>query len=212
MKFIFVLVSILLSGCATKLEGTITPLYDPTFKIGGTVKLIPESDIQKDSLEFLMVKNIIESNLIKIGFTIADDNPNYIGIVRYGIDDGKTFTTTYPTISQVSGGYSSTTGTINSGSSSGTFTANTYTTPKYATTGSYTQSYTIYKRKLDFFLYENKNQGFSGRPSYHGKVMSSGSCGNITAVVSQLIDILFYKFPGNNGKTLTHKVIADRNC
>jgi hypothetical protein len=68
-----------------------------------------------------------------------------------------------------------------------------------------------YRRELNVDIYRNT----AGRPAakvYEVRAFSSGSCGNINAIILNIIDGAFRNFPGESGKSRRSEVEWNGSC
>lgn len=195
--------TLLLSACGTMVNANVTSFHDEEALLPGkTFAVIPLQD-QKNSLEFKQYAALVEDKLQEQGYVHASGKAAYYGVnLRYGIDNGREVASSYPIYGQVSGGtttYHS--GSVNSygsyGSGFGNFSGTSYTPAQYGVIGSGVSSHTEYTRVLALDIFNQKTD----KKVYEGNVKSIGSSGSFSAVSKCLIQALFQKFPGDNGKT-----------
>jgi len=199
-RILFVIVSTFaLSGCLT-LRSNITTFHGENHIERGTIRVMPINDEQKNSLEFLAVKNRLIEKLIKQGYLVVSDQKisQFTAFITYGIDSGKVVTSSVPIYGQTGGGTSLTTGNIYSNTGrSMNYNSTTTTMPTYGMVGSMPVSGREYTRELNIDIYNTQAQ----KKVYEIRVKSLGSCGNINAVIPGMLDATFKKFPGISGQT-----------
>lgn len=206
MKKLFCCLTIvlLMSGCA-HVQTTSTPFHGPNHNQRGTISVLPIDKDQQSSLQFNAVKNYLQTKLAQQGYVPVSPsaNPQFVAFITYGIDNGKVVTGSVPIYGQTGGGTSFTTGNVTSSTGRmSSFNATTTTMPTYGMVGAMPVSRTEYKRDVNIDIYRSA-QTSSGTPTkvYEIRAFSSGSCGNINAIVNNIIDGIFQNFPGQNGQS-----------
>jgi len=204
------------AACSTvpeqrKIVTTTTIFQGPDHLKRGTIAVKPLDKIQEGSLEFKSVSEYLAKWLGLLGYIPTDDAPSYIAYISYGIDNGKTTSTSMPIYGQTGGGTSYTSGTVSSGSRFGTYSGTTTTMPTFGQIGAIPVDYTTFKRVvlIDIFRLENSQQPIK---VYEIKAASAGSCGNINSVLPSIIDGIFANVPGENGKSKTAEIPWNGTC
>lgn len=178
----------------------------------GTIEVAPIDKSQQDSLEFKAVSGYVLKKLLEQGYSTAKNStPEFVVYFTYGIDSGKTTISSIPMTSQTGGGPVVSSGAFTAGGKTTSYSATGYTMPTYGVVGSMIDSGTEYKRVLNLDIFQNiPNQKLA--KVYEIKAISTGSCGNINAIIYVMIDGVFKNFPGENGRT--KRVDADwpGNC
>ena len=214
-------------GCESPVTVFTTSTTIPGKKLNGNVSIdvvhyiSPQNFIQKDktisvqvkdgdkaaSLESTLYKTYIEEYLSFWGMTIAkEDSPSdYLLLFDYGIDSGKSVTSSYPvylpgqfyssTSRTTSNAMASYYGTRSYGSAYGTGTATTTqsgVTP--GSTGVGTTTSEVYKRFFNFGIYTDLT---ADKPQkiYEVYSASKGSSDTFNKVAAEIIDATFYEFP-----------------
>lgn len=190
----------LLSGCAGYVETSTTTFHGEQHTDRGSLIVLPIDDSQKDSLEFNAVSSYLQDKLTEQGFTKATtlQQARYVAFITYGIDQGRTNTTTMPIFGQTSGGTSYSTGSVNTGGTFGSFNSTTTTMPTFGMIGAVPVTSRSYQRDVFINILRNTNPP---QKIYEMRAISSGRCGNINSVIRPIINAMFENFPGNNGET-----------
>ena len=200
--------TITLQGCTPikGVEAGTTAFYVETYQPRGSISVVSGEQDINSTLAFQTYKKKFESQLSMVGYMIETD-PNkadFIALVAYGIDDGKTALVSTPIWGQTGGGE-----TIYS--ASGEMVA--YTMPTYGVKGSSTSSLTTYDRAIAMDILEA--QSFKkGNPVkvYEGRTKSTGSCSVIVEVCDEMLEAMFTDFPGENARNRTQRVTGTFDC
>ena len=157
--------------------------------------------------EFQLYVQDIEQHLQRLGLVKVDfKQADYVLAFSYGVDDGKTVTTSRPVYDFVGGGTATTTGTIAKPGTPGTsFNATTTTDPEYRQVGTQTGTSIVYQRKLQIVLIDRARtdavQGKQMFYAFEGNATSSGQTPNFNTVSRCMINAIMEDFPGENGKS-----------
>ena len=205
---------IFLSGCATVHTKT-TAFYIPDYKNTGTIAVVAADATVNSSLEFAHYKKKFEQKLAANGYTIVS-NPSeaqYIALVAYGIDSGKSSIVSTPIFGQTGGGSTYSSGTVYSSRGSATYSGTSYTMPTYGVVGSATSSQTMYTRAIALDIVDAQSLK-DGAPKkvYEARAKSSGSCSVIAGVFDAILEGMFKDFPGISGKVRSVNVTWDGDC
>lgn len=200
----------ILSGCAT-VQISSTTFHGPEHSNRGSIAVLPIDKTQEGSLEFRAVSDYLLKKLSEKGYESAspDKKAEYAAFITYGIDNGKTSVSSVPLYGQTGGGTSFTTGSVSSYGRTSSFSGTTTTMPTYGVVGAMPVSSTQYTRKVNIDIYKNQDPPVK---VYEMRGMSTGSCGNINAVMFSIVDGMFAKFPGVSGKSSTTEVEFKGNC
>jgi hypothetical protein len=127
---------------------------------------------------------------------------NYLVFLTYSIDDGRQVAFSYPIFGQTGIASTNTQGTIKTTGNQATYSATTNYTPTYGMVGSGTGVRTNYKRiaRLEI-LNKAALEVNSIKKIYEGEVTSSGSTGELSAVMPTLLKALLKDFPGESGRS-----------
>ncbi len=201
---------LILSGCAT-VEISSTTFHGPEHSDRGRISVLPLDKTQEGSLEFQAVSNYLIKKLTEKGYepVTADRGAEYVAFITYGIDNGKVSVSSVPLYGQTGGGTSYTTGSVSSYGRTSTFSGTTTTMPTFGVVGAMPVSSTEYTRKVNIDIYKNQ---YPPAKVYEMRGISTGSCGNINAIIPFIIDGMFVKFPGINGKSSTSRVDWNGSC
>ncbi len=189
-----------------------TTVVAPAKKI--TFSIIPSSNIPND-LEFAshanQLSHILSSALLPgLVLTPAEDiqKADVVIVMNYVISTPKQSLASQPIYGQTGGGTSYHSGTMNSygygRSSFGSYTGSSYTVPTFGVVGTSTYTVTNYTRGLfiNAYMFEGKNKSKTPVEVYQARLISTGSSGNLSAVVPALLQLFAQVFPGENGQTV----------
>lgn len=210
--FLFVFISVILSGCISSVESNFTPYHVLTpDDAGKAVLVIPGMEELKGSLQFSAFKAKLENKFQEAGYSVTDDvaATDYIALFSYAIDDGTTTTHSgsSPIYGQTGGGTTYHSGSVSSygtgGYGTGSYSGTSYTAPTYGVVGSVPYSYdtTTYSRGVRLEMIDRR--AFDARQIktvFEANLSSKGRCGQIAVVMDALLEALFQNFPGESGK------------
>lgn len=214
-KILICFVVIALSGCAAPqrfIETSSTPFHGPNHAERGTISVQPVDKTQEGSLEFNAVADYLLMKFAVQGYTplAPNQNADYVAFITYGIDNGKTTSSSVPIFGQTGGGTTFSSGTVSSGSRMGSYSGTSTTMPTYGMVGAIPYDITTYKRLVNIDVYSKRNS--QPVKVYEVRAQSIGSCGNINMVLFTIIDGVFLNFPGVNGQTKKVAVNWDKEC
>jgi hypothetical protein len=158
---------------------------------------------QEGSLEHKAYERLVKTELNKRGFVeTAVEDAEFVVFLNYGIDIGKQVLSSYPIIDPTGTASSYTSGTITSYGGYATYSGTTSSTPTYGVVGSGVRSQTVFTRylRLDILDKAALSDG-KIKKVYEAKVTSTGSSGQVAAVMPTMIKALFEDFPGKSGST-----------
>jgi len=213
--FTAVLVVAIITGCIPLYPDYVvtntTAFYVDSYSPKGSISVVSGESNLNNSLEFSAYKKKFETKLSMFGYTIESD-PNkadYIALVVYGMDSGKTSTVSTPIFGQTGGATTYSSGTVGSTPYSGT----SYTMPNYGVVGSSTSSVTRYNRAIALDIVEATSFK-TGKPEkvYEGRTKSTGGCSVIVEVFDEMLEAMFSGFPGENGRNRKQDVPGVFNC
>ncbi len=196
-----------LSGCAGFVRSQIAVFHElPQGVAGTTYAMVPFKD-QEGSLEHKTYEQAVRQELNAKGLRETPlEQAEVVVFLSYGIDTGREVVSSYPIVGQTGVSSSYTYGTVQTYGGYGTYSGTTIYTPTYGVVGTGVTSHTEYTRflKLDI-LDKTALIGGKIKKLYEGKVISSGSSGQVSAVLPTMIKALFEAFPGKSGsiRTLT---------
>ena len=206
-SLIVVIITLMLTVCSTsaRLTARVSSFHNlPTPPVGLTFAVVP-LQWQQGSLEFQTYANAVTAALQSKGFTVAPlDQARYVVFVVYAIDSGREVSYTYPIMGQTGVASSSTSGTVNTYGNIASYSGTTTYRPSYGVVGVGQGSRTEYKRVIRLDILD-KSALATGQISkvYEGEVVSSGSAGQLSAVMPTLLKALFTDFPGRSGQSKT---------
>lgn len=212
-KIITLGVALLLVACA-HVETTTATYHGANHSDRGIVRVDPINKEQASSLEFKAVSDYLGKKLEAAGYlnVPSSSETEFVAYITYGIDDGKTTSSTVPIFGQTGGGATYSSGTVMTNKGFGSYSGTSYTMPTYGVVGIAQSSSVEYKRvvNIDIFRMQKNNPPAK---VYEVKAVSSGRCPTIGSVIKPIIDAIFLNFPGENGKTKTINVNTDgRSC
>lgn len=212
------LLFLLLAGCVTpppnQVETISTPFHGPNHAERGTITVQPLDKTQEGSLEFNTVSEYVLSKFAEQGYVplAPTEKSNFVAFITYGIDNGKTTSTTVPIYGQTGGGTTYSSGTVSSGSRMGSYSGSSTTMPTYGMVGAIPYDVTSYKRVVNIDVYRKQDNAQPVKV-YEIRAQSVGSCGNINTVLYKILDGVFLNFPGVNGQSRKIPVITQPlNC
>jgi hypothetical protein len=152
-------------------------------------------------LEFGTYASRIASHFQTYGWTQSSSGvADYTVIVDYHMGESHQSQGSVPIMGQTGGGATFHAGSVNtygsSGSTFGSFTGTSYAPATFGVVGSVPYRVTMHDRYLNMKISDQKGQSV-----FEGRVVSTGTNAEIAAVLPQMIDSLFTKFPGESGKT-----------
>lgn len=201
---VVVFLSLILSGCGAVIHSNVSvfhnlPKNDSQPKVEYSFLKL---EGQENSLEYDTYQLKIKNHLINNNF-IENENSNLLISIQYGINNGKEKMGSTPIFGQTGVSSSYTSGTVTSyGGGYGSYSGATTYTPTYGVVGSSSHSYTEYTRYLNMYMYDKSSK----KVVYEGKVVSSGSTGQLLPVIDEMMEALFKNFPGESGKSYSIEV------
>lgn len=205
-------VQLLLAACTSPfVRTTTTTFYAAGHEQRGPIYVTAADQNVVSMLEFEHYKRKFEQNLMAVGYTPVTElaSAQFVALVAYGIDNGKSAIVSAPIFGQSGGGVANTYGSVGGA----TFSATTYTMPTYGVVGSSASSVTEYTRAvaLDILDAESVRQG-KPKKIYELRAKSSGSCSVISGVFNEMLTSMFKGFPGESGKTRMVEVAWPGQC
>ena len=171
-----------------------------------------------NSLEFRSYRNLFENRFRAEGFTIvsADNSPDLIAFVSYGIDSGETTTSisSVPQFGQTGGGTTTYSGSFSSGGSYGYYSGSAYSMPTYGITGYSSRSVQQdrYTRKVAIDMVDASTlNSDKPRKVCEMRLISKGNCGAISEVMDEFVEIIFKNYPNTTGKVVLDQGVVS-NC
>lgn len=209
----------MLTGCATSTVNSQVQSFSAVSVIQpGTTAAIWGGE-KHGSLEFKAVSDLVAPYLAAAGYRVVsmDEQPDHVVAVAYGIDDGQMVqqTTAIPMFGQTGVASSTTFGSVNTYGSNATFNATTFNTPTYGITGfqPITTNATVYSRVVLVDIIDRK----ASTPDklefiYQAEIKSRGSCGNVHAVLGEIVGAAFKSFPGPASRSEMVSAPWDGTC
>lgn len=215
------LVAVLFTGCATvapRVDSSVTVFHQmQAVPAGATYSVVPWRKENEGSLEFKAYAEQVASFLRSGGLTVVPvgQAARFAVFVDYGIDDGRTETTSYsvPQWGVTGSSGSSTTGTVNVIGSTAMINATTVNRPTYGVTG-YNQVSTssrVFRRFVKVDIAELSGDG-NPKKVYEGRLKSEGTCGNLPTIMPILLQAMLANFPGESGKARSVELPWSGTC
>ncbi len=214
VMLLLLMVSVL-SGCANKIRTTTTTFYAPDHQERGAIIVVSSDHQTNNSLAFKHYQAKFNEKLKAQGYTIAPsiEASDYIALVSYGIDHGKSSIVSTPIVGQIGGGTEYRSGTLYIDGKKTSYSGFNYTMPIYGVVGSSTRTITTYTRaiamdivKTDSFKLDNPVK------MYEVRAKSVGNCSVMLEVFDEMLEAMFTDFPNESGKAITVVVASDSEC
>lgn len=202
-----------ISGCMVVQTRT-TAFYTPEFTTSGKIFVLAADNDLNNSLEFSHYKRKFEEKFSENGYQIVQSTSeaDYIALVAYGIDDGKTSIVSTPIFGQTGGGTTYSSGTVYGSGGSTSYSGTSYTMPTYGVLGSSTGSVTQFTRAIALDVIDAKSTVNDIKKVYEARAKSTGSCSVIAGVFDEILEAMFKGFPGESGKTRKVEVPSKGQC
>jgi hypothetical protein len=199
-------VTLALTGCGTFIQSSVTVFHELSPTAEAKTYAFIRSKEQQESLEHKAYEEMVRQQLARREFReVSVAQADLAVFLSYQIDNGREVVSSYPLFGQTGVASSYTYGNIyRSYGGYSSYSGTTTYTPTYGIVGTETTSDTVYTRKVQLDML-NRPLLDQGRVSkvYEGKVVSSGSSGQLNRVMPYLIQSLLQDFPGNSGTTKT---------
>lgn len=218
MKYLLiVLIAASLQACAPiekrEIHTNATVFHGEGHEVRGTIIALPIDKTQEDSLQFKTLSNYVLGQLSRYGYAPANSvsDSQYLVFMTYGINNGQTERTSVPIFGQTGGGTTYTSGVVHGTNGLATYSGTSRTMPTYGVVGAVPVDTTTFKREVNIDIYKKNGKDKSVKV-YEMRAISSGSCGDINAVIYKIIDSMFTSFPGVNGQSNLVKLPWEGNC
>lgn len=192
--------SLLLASCSGGVHANVESFSTMENSFRGETIAVAPYDEQQGSLEFASHAKKLEAKLAAAGMRVVPYDPKaspprYVAFLDFSIDGGREVPYSYsvPQWGPTGVTSSTTTGVI---SPYGTYSGSTTYQQSYGVTG-YNQvsgTETQFTRYLYIDIMEVKQNGDVAQ-AYESRLVSSGSCGSLTAVMDNLLTAAFENFP-----------------
>ena len=195
------------SSCSIPVYSSVTSFHQlPQIGATHSYSFLPNKE-QKGSLEYSSYCEKISAHFTAYGWHLnetVDSSTDYLVAVSYGIDDGKVVSGSVPLFGQTGGGTAFSSGSIRTSSGTTANYQSTTTEPiTFGQVGSIPYNTKEFNRHLLLTIIDaRKSHGEDVIKVYEGRVLSSGSTGEISVILPIMIDALFKTFPGASGKTV----------
>ena len=163
--------------------------------------VVPLPD-QEQSLEFKAYAAVLSERLKEKGWKPADLKTAEVAVtLKYGIGTGRQSEYSYPILGAVPTGSTTTTGTVNTFGNNATFNARTTSQTTLGVVGAGVGTRTDYDRfvQMDMFSLPEYRSSQKYVAVYQGKLLSTGSIGDLSRVMPTLMAGLLEDFPGKSG-------------
>jgi hypothetical protein len=203
------------TGCANKIRTTTTTFYAAEHQQRGAIIVLSSDHQTNNSLAFKHYQAKFNEKLKAQGYAIAPsiEASDYIALVSYGIDNGKSSIVSTPIVGQIGGDTRYRSGTAYIDGKKTTYSGFYYTMPVYGVVGSSTRTVTTYTRaiamdivKTDSFKSKNPDK------MYEVRAKSVGNCSVMLEVFDEMLEAMFSNFPNESGKAITIAVESDSRC
>lgn len=201
---LFALIGLLvLGGCASRFHASVSSYQQMPPDLRGKTMIVVAPADQQESMEFIAYRPMVEARLAQQGFIITRDADaaDLIAGVLYGIDEGKTTTSTYldPLYGTVPGGTMDYAGTVNTPDGPVPYRGKVDLPDKRTVIGYEPRTITTtrYQRHLQLMILDAHDRGRRDA-LYLGKVVSNGGCPDLAPVFDKLVEALFKDWPGRN--------------
>ncbi len=183
---VFLVAVFVFSGCASKVVSDVSVFHKLKPMTEKTIVIFEKYSSQEDSLEYDSYKNKILTYLNKNNYFEGND-ANIIVKFDYGVGEPTQQFGSSPIYGTI--GYSSYIRYNADG------VGVLVRRPIHGVVGTDNYSYNVYDR----FLTLNMIDKTTNKSIYEGKVVSTGGQNSILLVIDELIESLFFSFPGNSG-------------
>lgn len=206
-----IMVGTFLTGCGGLIRTSTTTFHGPDHLVRESIVVMPVDKSQQESLEFKAISDYLLKKLVEKGYKSHEisGDPTFTAFITYGVDNGRTSMTAVPMYGQTGGGTTYSSGTVSSYGRTATYSGTSMTMPTYGVVGSMPITSTEYKRQVNVDIWR------MGQPPvkvYEMRGVSTGSCGNMSSVIFGILDGMFEKFPGENGKSNSTTVGSAGRC
>jgi hypothetical protein len=201
LKYLTLFIAIAgLSSCGSVVQRDVTRFHTLPPQGNGqsfTIRAAPS----RGGIEFATYSARVATHLQNYGWTQAGSGgADYTVLLDYRMGGRSERHGSVPIMGQTGGGTTYHSGSVNTygsyGSSYGSFSGSSYTPATFGVVGAAPYSVTYHDRYLDLKVTDRR-----GCSVFEGRVLSSGQSVDIAAVLPEMIDSLFTKFPGESGKT-----------
>lgn len=213
ISFAAIVLAAFISGC-TVIKTKTTAFYTPEFKTSGKIVVAAADNELNNSLEFSHYKRKFEEKFAENGYQIVQSfsEADYIALVAYGIDDGKTSIVSTPIFGRTGGGTTYSSGVVYGSGGSASYSGSSYTMPTYGIVGSSTGSVITFTRAIALDIIDAKSMKHNIQKVYEVRAKSIGSCSVIAGVFEEILEAMFKEFPGENGKTRVVEISSKGQC
>ncbi len=203
------------TGCANSIRTTTTTFYAPDHQQRGAIIVVASDHQTNHSLAFKHYQAKFNEKLKAQGYTIAPsiEASDYIALVSYGIDNGKSSIVSTPIVGQIGGGTEYRSGTVYVDGKKTNYSGFYYSMPIYGVVGSSTHTVTTYTRAIAMDIV--KTDSFKSKnpiKMYEIRAKSIGNCAIMLEVFDEMLQAMFTNFPNESGKAITVSVESESKC
>lgn len=212
---LLLLIVAVFTGCANKIRTTTTTFYAPEHQQRGAIIVVSSDHQTNNSLAFKHYQAKFNEKLKAQGYTIAPsiEASDYIALVSYGIDNGKSSVVSTPIVGQIGGGTEYRSGTLYVDGKKTTYSGFNYTMPIYGVVGSSTRMVTTYTRAIAMDIVKTESFKLDNPVKmYEVRAKSVGNCSVMLEVFNEMLEAMFTNFPNESGKALTVVIESDSEC
>ncbi|HKJ75383.1 MAG TPA: DUF4136 domain-containing protein [Alphaproteobacteria bacterium] len=195
------LFAMFLAGCTTTVVSDVTTFGHANVPPGSTVQVVAKDPKKAGTLEFKTYANMVGSALGAHGFkpTPSGAKPDYIAQVDYSVDSGKVMVRSSP---GYIGGYYGRPWGWGPYPYWGWGYYDPFYDPFYGPYGGNDiDSYVVYRRTLHVAIVNTANN----QQVFEANVESRGTNNHLNEVMPYMVQALFSRYPGDNGKTIRVK-------
>ncbi len=206
-----VIMSIAVSACTT-VRSDVTRFSDPAVSYSGmTFAFLPDKE-QELSLEFQDYAGYVASKLAAQGMVQAPlDQADFVVLMKYGVDSGRTVSGTTPIYGQTGGGAATYSGTVYGQDGWESYDGTIYTPETYGVIDQVPWSTTEYTRAFGLRIVAGlPDTSGKAKPVYQANVTSVGSSNTFFSVSRCVIDAAFDGFPNASWASRTVTVSGDK--
>ncbi len=194
------LLSFSLAGCAGTVVSDVTTFGHANVEQGATVQVVAMDPKKADSLEFKTYANMVGDALGQKGFkpTATGAQPQYVAKLDYSVDGGKVMVRSQPSFGYGYYGY------YGRPWGWGPYWGwrDPFFDPFYDPFYNDIDSVVVYRRQLHLAIVNEADH----QQVFEAKVESAGTNSHLNEVMPYMIQALFSRYPGDNGKTVRVKI------
>lgn len=194
--FITLITVLFFTSCASKVKSTISVFHELNNNGIKTYSFVNKKEYEY-SLEYKTYENKLKNRLFAKDFVYYQHNADILIAFEYGVDTGKSVLSSNEIYGKI--GYdilNTRVEKITKGDKE-TYTVNETKIPQYGYLGTQYSTSVQYRRFIIINMYDNKSK----KKIYEAKIYSLGNEPIILSVIDEMLDSLFFNFPGEYAKT-----------